>query len=412
MLIPIRTDSPIRRTPVVNHVVIAVNMLIFFVFDIIGPRMGWNVGGNVQDPGMLWPDNPEAYQFITYQFLHGDIWHLAGNMLFLWVFGNAVNSKMGNTAYLLFYLASGIFAGMGFATGDSHAPCLGASGSIASVTMAFLVLFPRSRVTVVYWFFFIGVWHVQALIFISLKIILWDNLIAPGLSSGEGHVSVAYSAHLAGYFFGIVVCLFLLWIRALPRDQYDILALIKRRRQRQQFRSAMANPNARAKAAYGRVAQPVSVVTGRPVEAQAPEVYDEITRMRMEIGELLVRRAYSEAAELYQEMTARDPGQVLPCRQMLDVANQLMTLQKYPQAAAAYEKYLNTYPTDSEVVQVKLLLGITYAKYLQQDESAAKYLQECLPRLTQPDQIRQVKHWLEQVGGTQDTSSGEGPWTA
>jgi outer membrane protein assembly factor BamD (BamD/ComL family) len=80
---------------------------------------------------------------------------------------------------------------------------------------------------------------------------------------------------------------------------------------------------------------------------------------------------------------------------MLDVANQLKTMSRYPQAAAAYEKYLKAYPTDPEVQQVKLLLGIIYAKYLNQHESAQKYLRDCLSRLTNPDQVAQAQHWLD-----------------
>ncbi|MFQ5502643.1 MAG: rhomboid family intramembrane serine protease, partial [Phycisphaerae bacterium] len=321
--------------------------------------------------------------------------------------GNSVNSKMGNAAYLLFYLAAGIFAGVGFVSGAQN-PCLGASGAIAGVTTAFLVLFPHSGITTFYWlWFYIGTMHIRAMLLIVAKIILWDNIISPSLSSGHGYSQVAYSAHIAGYFFGFTLCLFLLWIRALPRDQYDILALIKRFYQRQQFKAVMADPNARAQATFGRVAKTVSVHTGRPVEARAVAVDSEVVRLRAEIAELVNRGDYTGAADRYESLVVRDPSQCLPRQNMLMVANQLMTLGRYPQAAAAYEKHLETYPGDRDILQIKFLLGIIYAKYLQQHEAAEGFLRECAKRLTDPDQKKQATEWYQTVL----TALGRGPST-
>lgn len=398
LFIPIRTDSPVRRIPRVNHALIAINIVIYLITDIVGGTFGWDADHALKRQYMIWPTDLRLYQFFTYQFLHGDFWHLLGNLLFLWVFGNSVNSKMGHVTYLFFYLACGVFAGVGFAVGSEN-PCLGASGAIAGVTTAYLVLFPRSAVTVFYWlWFYIGTIHVRALLLIGLKIILWDNILAPRLSSGAGVDAVAYSAHIAGYLFGFVVCSLMLLIRALPRDQYDIIALAKRHYRRRQFKAAVADPNAQAQATYGRVARPVSGVTGRPVEvAQAVPVAadDEITRLRAEISELLAKHDYTTAADRYETLVSKDPDQCLPRNNMLLIANQLMTLNRYPQAAAAYERFLKTYPTAGDVVQVKLVLGIIYAKYLQQYEAAQTYLRECASRLADPAQVRQANHWLE-----------------
>lgn len=373
--------------------------------------------GRLVDPGLgeeferrfiLQPKDLALYQFFSYQFLHGDIWHLLGNMLFLWVFGNSVNSKMGHAAYLLFYLACGVFAGFGFAIGGDN-PCLGASGAVAGITTAYLVLFPRTEVTVFYWLWlYIGTMRIRALLLIGLKIILWDNIISPRLSAGREVETVAYSAHIAGYLFGFVVCCLMLLIRALPRDHYDIVALMKRYRQRQVFRAAMADPNAQARAIFGRVARPVSLPTARPVQAATtPAVVDEITRLRAEISDLLGSRDYAGAAERYAVLVGKDPNQVLPRANMLLLANYLMNADRYPQAAAAYEKFLKAYPTDADAGQIKLVLGILYAKYLQQYEQAQKYLRECTARLTDPEQSRQARHWLDEAA----TALGQRPST-
>ncbi len=404
-MIPIRTDSPIRRAPRVNQAIIVVNLLVYIFADLLAARLGWGDAAALKRRLVIDPQNLELHQFFTYQFLHGDFLHIAGNMLFLWVFGNGVNSKMGNVAYLFFYLACGVFAGVGFAS-TSEDPCLGASGAIAGVTTAFLVLFPRSAVTVFYWFWlYIGTLQVQALILIVVKIILWDNIIAPSLARDGAFVQVAYSAHIAGYLFGFLWCSLMLFLRALPRDQYDIIALVKRYQQRQQYRAAMADPNARAKAMYGKVARPIASRSGEAVETPLSPEEAEIVRMRGEIADFLDRHDYAAAAKAYQALTVRDPSQCLSRAQMLEIANQLMTMGRYPQAASAYEKYLAAYPGDSETEEVKLVLGIIYAKYLEQPESAQKHLRDALVRLTNPEHIRQATHWLD----TASAALGRGP---
>ena len=106
MFIPIRTDSPLRRTPYMNWALMAANVLMFAVQQ--RPSWAQRITSLALDPR-----DPELYQFFTYQFLHGDVWHIVGNMLFLYIFGNNVNDKMGHLGYLAFYLAGGVAAGIG-----------------------------------------------------------------------------------------------------------------------------------------------------------------------------------------------------------------------------------------------------------------------------------------------------------
>jgi len=392
LLLPIRTDSPVRRPPRINHLLIALNVVCFLVTDVLGDALGGGYGSELKQRCLLSMDSPAPWQFITYQFLHGDVFHLLGNLLFLWVFGNSVNSKLGDIPYLLFYLAGGAFAGAGFSV-FSHGNLIGASGAIASVTTAYLVLFPQSKITVFYWLWlYIGTMHVRALLLIGLKIILWDNILSPRLSGGQGVSAVAYSAHIAGYLFGFTVCALLLLLRAVPRDQYDVLALIKRYRLRQQYKAMMADPNARAQAMYGRVARPVSADTGEPIEDDAPD--DELSRLRAQIGERLTQGDYMTAVNLYEGLIAKDPKQCLGRNQMLLLANQLMTLQRHPQAAGAYEKLLKEFPGGNDLPQIKLVLGIIYARYLGRLDTALAYLRDCEPELTDPEQLAQARHWL------------------
>jgi tetratricopeptide (TPR) repeat protein len=315
---------------------------------------------------------------------------------------------MGHLSYLFFYLAAGVFAGLGFVM-NGGAPLVGASGAIAGVTTAYLVLFPHSEVNLFYWiWFYIGSTQVRAMLLIVIKIIIWDNMLAPNLAQQHGVNNVAYSAHIAGYVFGFVLCFLLLLIRALPRDQYDILALAKRSYQRQQYKAMMADPNAQAQARFGRVARPVSVFTGRPIDASVMAADEEIVRRRTDISNALARGDYAAAVGQYEQLVAKEPGQVLSRKNMLAVANQLMTMGRYPQAAAAYEKHLAAYPTDDDRFQIKFLLGVIYAKYLQQNEPAEKLFRDCASNMTDPGQREQASQWLAAVAN----ALGGGPATS
>ncbi len=400
-MIPIATDTPIRRTPWVNYGLIVLNVLIFIVdtqMGYAGTRMGGprerTEIGRFLDQGILMGDEMQLHQFVTHQFLHGGFAHIAGNMLFLWLFGNAVNAKMGHGPYLLFYLAGGVFAATGHAyLNADFGGMIGASGAIAAVTTAYLALFPRSRVTVLYWWFFIGTFELPSMILIVFKMILWDNILVREVVGENNLGNVAFDAHLAGYAFGFTAAAGMLTLRVLPRDQFDIVALWHRWFQRQAMRAAMADPNARARAQFGRVARPVSVDDVNLAGVSDPR-QDQITELRKRIAEALAHNDRDTAAAGYEKLMEIDPRQVLSRAHQLDVANQLYTLLRLPQAVAAYEKYLAQYSHSPEANDVELLLGIIYARDLQQYEVAEAHLRQVLERIADKKRQDQCRHWL------------------
>lgn len=417
---PISTDTSVRRKPWANYVLIGLNVFIFLVPLLQSGTLHESaspVGEWLAHFGALNGTAPQVYQFITYQFLHGGWGHIFGNMLFLWIFGNPVNAKMGNASYVLFYLAGGVFAAAGYLWFLDHS-LVGASGSIAAITTAYLVLFPRSNVRIFYWFyFFIGTFEIPSMWLIVFKLILWDNLIFPKMS-GQA-TNVAFDAHLAGYAFGFVATCVMLALHLLPRDQFDIVALWRRRWQRQSFRSAMSTPEAQTRAQYGRVARPVTVDDVRTVDTPAGPT-DPVSQLRLQIAESLARKDRDTAAGLYEQLLGIDPRQVLSRQQQLDVANQLYTLHRLPQAAAAYEKLLANYGqvAGDEATHVRLLLGIIYARDLQQYEVAEGHLLACLGKLTDDRRRQQCVHWLNvsaaalghpmpEAGGQGGSGSGE-----
>lgn len=389
MFIPIATSTSVHRTPWANYALLGANILVYILLGRAGDPTP--LGKGLLAPLILKVADLHLHQFVSYQFLHGGLWHLAGNMLFLWIFGNAVNAKMGNGPYLLFYLAGGVAAAIG-QLWIAPASMVGASGAIAAVTTAYLVLFPRSDVTVLYWWFFIGKFEIRSMYLIIFKMILWDNLLAPSMIP-EGQSNVAFEAHLAGYAFGFAATVLLLLVRILPRDQFDLVALSKRSLQRKQMRSAMADPNAQARAQLGRVARPVSV---RDVPRRSPHE-ERIIELRGRISDALGRGERDGAARLYEEVLELDARQVLTRTSQLEVAYHYYTSQRSPQAAAAYEKYLSNYPNDPQATEVELLLGIIYARDLQQYEVAKGHLERVHEQLTDDKRIAQCRHWLDVV---------------
>src|SRR5262245_43459264 len=287
MILPIGTDVRLRHRPIANIALIAANVLVFALTD-------WFEVPLVK--ALLPPLNagvPVLHEYITYQFRHGNVAHLIGNMLFLWVFGNAVCDRMGSIPYLVFYLTSGMFAGAVYVQ-NSDSALIGASGAIAAVTTAFLVLYPRVHIDLIVWMYVIFRWQLPAMGLIVVKIILWDNVISPRLHSDLAS-EVAFSAHLGGYSFGFLISLLLLGVRALPRNQFDLLAVWNRWRRRSGLTSEVAFGG-------GRPMRPVTVeeVDARPLDSRPLSPGQQL---REDILDRIAEHDMREAARLYEQLT-------------------------------------------------------------------------------------------------------------
>jgi membrane associated rhomboid family serine protease len=394
MLIPLRTDCPLRRFPWMNWSLIAINILIYILTatstdpNSHGPLAFYH-GRPVRDLLALDPQNPVLWQYFTYQFLHEGWLHVLGNMLFLYIFGNNINDRMGNFGYLGFYLAGGVVAGIGYAAFDP-APVIGASGAVAAVTGAYLVLLPRSNITLLFFFFYVGPIEISSLWFV-LFTFLQDILgeVQPKLLGGTESESVAHMAHITGTCFGAILCLVLLGLRLLPRDQFDMLALVARWNRRRQYRNMVSqgyNP-------FGYVPpQPVDV---RPQELDPRTM--RILEIRAEISEAIAHHNLPHAAYLFLELKKLDQTQVLSRQAQLDVANQLASQQFFEQAADAYEQFLTHYPNFEQIEQVELMLGVIYARYLNHYERARQLLLRALARLHTEREIQWARSELSRI---------------
>ncbi len=385
MLIPLRTDSPLRTTPWMNWALIATNVITFLA------QMKYSAA---MSQWMLNPMRPELEHFVSYAFLHAGWGHIISNMLFLYIFGNNVNDRMGNIGYLGFYLAGAIFAGSGYVlfTQGPH-PVLGASGAVAAVTGAYLVLFPRSNITVVYWWFFIGMAEISSLWFIGLFFVL--DLAGEFVPILGGQQSVAHMAHISGSLFGFVLCLALLWMHLLPRDPFDIVAMIQRWNRRRQYRSVV-------RSGYDPFAYDHSIAADAAGPAATPPPLpdpniERIQILRDKVSEAIADRDLPTAARLYLEINDLDPQRVLPRAIQIDVANQLAHEGLYPQAATAYEQLLRAYPNYEQIEQVQLMLGLIYSRYLERPDLARDLLRSAISRLHTPRELDLAREELARI---------------
>ena len=391
MLLPIRTSIKPRRTPYANYALVAVNVAIFllsfFPVESLGGKTEYIRHWADQFVLNPQPGHLFLWQFVSYAFLHAGFMHIAGNMFFLYLFGNNVNDKLGHIGYLAFYLAGAVFSGIGH-TLLSSSPVLGASGAVAAVTGAYLVLFPQTLITVIYWFFFIGTMELPAMYFIAFKLIIWDNIFEPSIAPP---VAIAYGAHLAGYIFGIGAMVVLLATHILSGSNYDLWAMIKLWNRRRSYRDAVSS-------GYdpytGRTKIKVKEVIKSAAEQQKEE---QIRQLRSEISDRMTQRNLPAAAELFIELMEQDSEQILPSKQLLDIANQLAGENKHAESARAYEQFLSHYSTYEYAEQVELMLGIIYARYLNQPESAVKHLQIAEKKLTDPGQLKMCRDELARL---------------
>jgi len=209
-MFPIRDHNPSGRTPYVTWVLIAINALVFLSY--------WGLFSQPQALGQFYADyalipaQASLHSFVTSMFLHGGFMHLASNMLFLWIFGDNLEDRMGHVGYLLFYLASGIAAGMVHVafSPDSVVPTVGASGAIAGVMGGYLLLYPRARVDVLLILIvFFKVFTVPAW---TMLLIWFAMQLIGAVGSDPTTGGVAHWAHAGGFAAGLVLAL-PIWLR-------------------------------------------------------------------------------------------------------------------------------------------------------------------------------------------------------
>ena len=395
IILPIRTSVRPRQTPYTNYALIAANVAVFISQFHLDPQTHHLASRAWVEHLMLTPIQPHLWQFISYAFLHSSIMHIVGNMFFLYLFGGNVNDKLGHIGYLCLYLAGAVFSAVGH-TLVSVGPVLGASGAIAAVIGAYLVLFPQSLIAVFYWFFyFINTIDIPALYFIGFKLIFWDNVLERGIPN------VAYEAHLAGYAFGIAAMLIMLATGLLAGTGFDLWSMVKQWNRRRRYRDVAADGfdpfTGRTPAKQINVKNVTEPARGEPVEPINKQKMQKIELLRSDIAGQMSQRNLSAAAESYLQLIELDSEQILPPRDLLDIANQLTSASRHADAAKAYEQFLAHYDNYEYIEQVQLMLGLLYSRYLGQPSRAKKHLSAAVSKLSDPGQLKMCRDELEKL---------------
>ena len=210
-MIPLKDDNPTRTFPLITITIIALNILVFFYqlsmpaekledflfqYGAVPDRLIHPFSQDASFPGTI----PPILTVFTAMFLHGGLIHLLGNMLYLWIFGKNVEDFLGRPKFIVFYLISGFFAALIHTLSDvnSAIPMIGASGAIAGILGAYLVLFPRANVSTLFIFIvFIKIIKVPAVLVLGL----W--FLVQLLNAGSEGGSVAWYAHVGGFLAGM-----------------------------------------------------------------------------------------------------------------------------------------------------------------------------------------------------------------
>lgn len=217
MFIPLKDENPTSRFPYITILFIALNVLVF-LFQVLSPQglqyYAYKMGAipyeitHLKSVTFLISESQETLSrlsppltLLASMFIHGSFFHLFFNMLYLWIFGNNIEDYLGPLRFILFYLLAGVGASLAHIIfhPSSRVPMIGASGAIAGVLGAYLILYPRARVlTLVFLFFFIRIIPIPAFFILGF----WFIIQVLNIGAGGG---VAWFAHIGGFLVGIAL---------------------------------------------------------------------------------------------------------------------------------------------------------------------------------------------------------------
>ena len=220
-MIPLRDQNPTKKTPIVNRLLIVANILVW-IYLLTLVRQPGALAAFYDRYSFSWTEfvtqvtqgNIALATFvplISHMFVHGGWLHVIGNMVYLWIFGDNVEDRLGSGPYLVFYILCGIVAAIGQGLVQPE-PMVGASGAIAGVLGAYVVMFPAARIsTLVFLGIFITIVQLPALVVIGFFIVLQaiDALAELRLTAHQASANIAYFAHIFGFLAGILLLLLL-----------------------------------------------------------------------------------------------------------------------------------------------------------------------------------------------------------
>lgn len=223
-MIPLKDDIPSTKRPVVMITFIIINAVVYFYeITLEKNNLQYFLISYGAIPKLIL-SGQNLYTLITSMFLHGGFWHILGNMVYLWVFGDNIENAFGHIRFFFFYLFSGLMGSLLhiLTSTTSQIPMVGASGAISGILGAYFILYPNARIlTLVPIFYFIRVLFLPAYLFLGFWILLqfFSGFASLPLKDGGG---VAWFAHIGGFLTGVIFALFIRKRIKKRRIFYDI----------------------------------------------------------------------------------------------------------------------------------------------------------------------------------------------
>jgi len=406
VIIPIGDDNPSLRIPYVTYGLVAINVVIFVLVNRFG-----SLPASVSREWGFVPNDLKWYTFVTSVFLHGDFFHILFNMLFLWIFGDNVEDKLGHVLYFVFYLVAGALACTfymlftGFSGGSI--PLVGASGAIAGAMGCYMLFFPNANIRYFYWvfWFFMGVIPIRAKWSLGLWIAM--NLVNWLVLNSRYVTGVAYAAHVGGFAVGIGAgMLAKSWLvrkgRVTGYDEYTGFAPPgtgrgTARRERTERFTPQSFQQARPESTPR---EPRSTQVRR--EYVSPRVQTErdgegFFGMEEAIAENLRTAQMDVALEKYREYVRMRHAKALPSWAQIKIAAELFKMKDYEAALEAYRRYLARYPGGPDAAEAKFRLGVILSRYRKEYFRAREYLLQAVVEHPDPKIVAFARTELERV---------------
>ncbi|MEO1170500.1 MAG: rhomboid family intramembrane serine protease [Myxococcota bacterium] len=409
---PFGDEPNSRETPFMNYALIAANVLVFVLItmplsstplDPNSPETQDYIGYLLNTiPGLdldVIMQSFSAYEAFTFQygfrpgsptltglfssmFLHGDFWHLAGNMVFLWIYGDNVEHRLGSWSYLLLYLLCGVAATLTFglfALG-SQTPLVGASGAIFGALGLYFVWFPRNQVKVFVWIFiFINIVRVPARVLIGFYLI-WHNLVPVVLGVQS---STAFTAHIGGALAGMGIA----WAFDRYGEVDGPLGSLIRRLDSRRAEQREAGVNFTPIGRRGRF----QVIPGFGGRAEPPVLQGvdgfslAIARDNMEI-----------AFRIFAELDPADRAQI-PDSELMRLADHFTDVGDYDSALSILQRFIGQHQSDDRAARAHLRAGLIHLHFKRQPVAAAQHFHAVLDMHPSAEMEQVVRNALAQI---------------
>jgi membrane associated rhomboid family serine protease len=343
------------------------------------------------------PSELNPVSLVTSAFLHADFFHILFNMVFLWVFGDNIEDRLGHLPYLGFYIGGAVCADLIYAVANagSSMPAIGASGAVAAVLGAYAIMLPKIKVRILYIIWYrAGVFAVSAVYAIGFWAVL--QVIYYVALEAEGSGGVAYSAHIGGFGYGLAGgAIAAVLLKSKLKEQQQLLDKWHQEKAGAHRLSA-ARPGTRYTEGAFRKQREFDTQPSRQ-RGPRPLTHSYVSDAQQNIVNLLAQGKEEEALEQYLAFIRRFRFAALPALEQLRVADLFLTKEQYRPAQEAYERFLRRFPDNRHADEVRFNLAMLCAQYTQDLATARRLLKELIRKTGDSAKLVELEEELKRV---------------